>query len=136
MGTQTRTFQRRVLEGAQRDGYAGLYWYVEMMLPGRVYASAAYPWLFVPVVPVAPDPEISRHWAHMLSELFKHDNPGVEFQPALTAIDVLQSVGLPWYEWGHPVTVDVVCAMCGGIGQIDASLLIESSAWVCSFCAE
>lgn len=136
MGTQTGKFKRKVLEGAAATGYAGLYWYIEMSLPGRVFASAAHPGKWVPVIPVAPDPEVTRHWAHMLAEMFKDSNPPtITFEPALTALDVMQSTGLPWYVYGDPVLVDVVCRACGAIEQIDAHLLQHSPAWVCEFCS-
>lgn len=135
MSTQTRTWQRKILEQASRDNYAGLYWYIEWQLGYNNYASAAAPGKFVPVVPVGPDPETSRHWAHLLAELFRVSNPpGSSFEPALTSIEVLATV--PWYVWGETPIVDVVCALCGSVEQVDCELLAMSPAWVCAACAE
>lgn len=137
MTTQTRTWQRKILAAAQRDNYAGLYWFVEMTLSRQYTGSAAHPGQFVPVVPVAPDPEETRHWAHMLAELFKASNPPtVGFDPALTSLEALQTTGVPWYEFGDAVTVDVVCYGCGGVAQVDAELLAMSPAWMCGECAK
>lgn len=135
MSTQTRTWQNKVLDAARRDNYAGLFWYIEACLPGRVHLSAAHPSVFVPVVRVAPDPEISRHWAHLLAELFRAGNPPtVSYEPALTHSEALERV--PWYEWGDMPVVDVVCRCCGCVEQVDCELLAMSPAWVCAECAE
>lgn len=137
MATQTKTFQRKVLEQAQRDNYAGLWWYIEMRLGLNSYASACYPGPWVPVIEVAPDPEITRHWAHMLAELFKEGGnlPTVSFEPALTSTETLRDTGCYWYEWGDPVLVDAVCRGCGCVEQVDGELLAMSPAWICGECA-
>lgn len=113
MTTQNRTFQRRILAEAQRDGYADLYWFIEMRLPGNRSAPAAYPGRLIPVVPVAPDPEQTRHWAHLLAELFASTNPAViQFTPALTHVESLTVTGAAWYVYGN---LDVVCPSCGAV---------------------
>lgn len=114
MPTQTRTWQRRILTAARADGYADLYWYIEATAPGRQVFPAAWPGAHIPVVPVAPDPEISRHYAHLLAELFAANNPpAVAFAPALTAAESLRDTGCAWYVWG---SLDVVCECCAGVG--------------------
>ena len=58
MPSQTRTWQKEILDNAKRDGYAGLYWYVEGTLPLSERKSkdghfpAAWPGVWVPVVAV------------------------------------------------------------------------------------
>jgi hypothetical protein len=137
MGTQTKTFQHRILDQARPDNYAGLYWFIEMRLGATRYVSACWPGRFVPVVPVAPDPEITRHWAHMLGELFQASGelPSIHFEPALTSVEALRDTGCYWYEFGDPVFADVVCRGCGCVEQIDAELLAASPAWMCGRCA-
>jgi hypothetical protein len=129
MPSQTRTWQQRIIDGAKRrQDLASLYWMVEMRLPaslGGGYAAAAWPTRCVPVLPVAPDPEESRHWAHLLLELFRTSNigRGIEFDLALTNDDMLRETQAAWYIYGQQViTRDCVCAHCGAIepGNVNA----------------
>lgn len=137
MATQTRTWQRKTLEQFKANGYSGLYWYIEIRIALNRYAPACYPGLYVPVVPVAPDPEITQHWAHLIAELFKDGNetPSIQFEPQLASTETLRDTGCWWYVFGERVTVDVVCRLCGCIEQIDAELLVDSPAWICADCA-
>lgn len=68
MATQTRTWQNKILSAAA-DQYAGLFWYIEITATGRRVFPAAHPGVHIPVVAVAPDPEQTRHYAHLLAEL-------------------------------------------------------------------
>lgn len=122
MGSQNRTWQNRIIDGAKaRNDLSSLYWMVEMRLPqslGGGYAAAAYPTRCVPVLPLAPDPEESRHWAHLLLELFKCANVGrgIEFDLALTNDDLLRETASAWYIYGERSPAqDVACLSCGGI---------------------
>lgn len=122
MGSQTRTWQSKIIDGAkQRNDLDSLYWMVEMKLPaslGGGFAAATYPTRCVPVLPLAPDPEESRHWAHLLLELFKCSNVGrgIEFDLALTNDDLLRETASAWYVYGQRSPArDVVCLACGGI---------------------
>lgn len=117
MQTQTRTEQRRILAAEQATGWAGLVWFVAATPPGEDTYAAAFPARAIPVVPVGPDPEISRHWAHLLQELFRSavgpDGAGWAFETRLTNGAGLERAGVVWYEWG---TLDVVCETCGAVG--------------------
>lgn len=121
MGTQTRTWQRKIINAAiQADELSRLYWFVEMSLPsllGGGYAAATYPVGVVPVVPVGPCPETQRHWAHLLLELFRMSNQGraISFELALTDCDLLTAKR--WYVYGEspPAVADVICAWCGEV---------------------
>jgi len=75
----------------------------------------------VPVVPVGPDVEEQRHWAHLLLELFKESNRGrgMLFALALTDCDMLCDMlkGYRWYVYGEtpPAAADVICGWCGEV---------------------
>lgn len=120
MSSQSRQFQRKILDAAQRDGYADLYWFAEGTLPPALRQSrfsdghipGCYPGKAVPVVAVAPDPEVSKAWAELLCALFQAFNPRIEFSPALTHLDSLIETGAQWYKWGE---LDVVCQWCGAV---------------------
>lgn len=124
-GTQTRTWQRKVIDGARAKGEVDqLYWFVEMDLPSTIrpakgarYMPATYPPGFVPVIPAGPDPDVSREYAEILTLLFETSNRGrmIEFNPTLTDRDTLG--GFYWYEFGDEPTheIDHVCEYCGSI---------------------
>lgn len=121
MATQTRTWQKKIIDGAIRLGELDrLFWFVEMTLTramGGGQAAACFPVRWVPVVAVGPDPEEQRHWTHLLLELFKTNNRGrgIEFDLALTDCDILQEYR--WYVYGEslPPAADVVCEWCGEV---------------------
>ena len=118
MATQTKTLQRRILAEAERRGELGqLVWFVEMKIRLE-HAAAPWPGARVPVVPVAPDPEITRCWADLLTVLFQQGNRGggLEFAPALTNWATLASTGVDWYEWGA-WPIDIICPACGAINH-------------------
>lgn len=110
---QSKTAQRRIIEAAKADGSLDtLYWYIVIGLQGnRTIQLAVNGW--VPVLPVAPDPEVSQHIAHLMLEIHKQRFPGSDLRIELTVIDVLVNAGIQWYEWG---TEDVICPECAGIG--------------------
>lgn len=121
MEKQTRTWQKKIIDGAIRQGELDrLYWFVEMTLPrsmGGGTAAATYPVRCVPVVPVGPDVEEQRHWAHLLRELFKESNQGrgILFEVALTDCDLLNA--FRWYVYGEtpPPAPDAICDWCGEV---------------------
>lgn len=120
MGSQTRTWQQKIIDGAKRlRELDRLYWFVEMTLPramGGGYAAATYPVRCVPVIPAGPEPEEQRHWAHLLLELFKDTNQGrgILFDLALTDCDILKEYR--WYVYGEtPPAPDVICEWCGEV---------------------
>ena len=137
MTTQTRSFQRRVLDEARRDGYADLYWFIEMAWGGgQRHAPAAYPGRWVPVVPVAPNPDGSRRVADMLADLFRLSNPAlVSFAPALTHVESLQTTGCRWYEWTQDVEQDAVCEFCGCVERAGHTALEDDVPWRCVACS-
>jgi hypothetical protein len=133
MSTQSRTFQRRILEEARRDNYADLFWYVECSAAGRRVFPAAYPGRLVPVVPVAPDPALTEHWAHLLAELFKASNPALLCSPALTSVEALTTTGAAWYEFGEVICLDAICYVCGTVGRVAHT--VAGDGWLCETCA-
>jgi hypothetical protein len=109
-----RTWQKKILAEAARTGTLHtLYWY-PVATGGRqdkgVAVGAAAP--SIPVVPVGNDPEESRHWAHLLTELL--EAPGSAFACDLTTADLLDECGVPWFVFGDH---DHVCPGCGAIGS-------------------
>lgn len=115
---QSRTEQRRILaEAARRGELDSLYWYLIVKVPGRRETAGCYPPHRVPVVPVGPDPEESRHYAHLLLELARAGTPGAILRLELTARDVLDaSVPGRWYVWGEePPALDEICPFCGAV---------------------
>lgn len=126
-GTQTRTWQKKIIDGAVKAGeISDLYWFVEMDLPSTIrpnqrarYMPATYPPGFVPVIPAGPDPDISREYAEILTLLFATSNRGrlIDFNPALTDRGTLEELKFYWYEFGDQPhqEIDHVCEKCGQI---------------------
>lgn len=112
MTIQSRTEQRRILAAEQARGWHGLVWFVTAQPPGSPAYAAAYPGKAIPVVPVAPDPEISRHWVHLLQELFRSAEPGWAFGTSLTNAAGLERAGVVWYVFGE---TDDVCPACAAV---------------------
>lgn len=115
----------RLIDGARRAGHLDqLYWFVEMRVSpsltgakGAIIAAATYPPGWTPIIPVAPDPQLSRHYAEMLMELLKRANRGrlIEFGLALTAAEIIaEEATMPTYEWGDACW-DCVCVFCGAV---------------------
>ena len=109
-----RTAQQQILAAATRDGsLPALYWY-PVDTSGRhdraVTLGHAAP--AIPVIPVAPDPEISRHHAHLLISLL--ELPGAAFALDLTTADLLNQVGVPWFVYGDH---DHICPGCAAVGD-------------------
>lgn len=117
MQMQTRAEQRRILEAERARGWAGLVWFVAATPPGGETYAAAYPARAIPVIPIAPDPEVTKHWAHVLQELFRHavapEGAGWAFEVRITNAAGLERAGVIWYEWG---SLDLVCPGCGAVG--------------------
>lgn len=108
-----RTAQRQILHQAARRGELHtLYWY-PVETTGRrdraVTVGHADP--AIPVIPVGNDPEISRHYAHLMIELI--EMPGAAFALDLTTADLLDQVGVPWFVFGDH---DHICPSCAAIG--------------------
>lgn len=136
---QSRTFQAKILQGASQEGYVGLYWYVEARLPYSMRSSpdkgevfVCYPHRRIPVVPVAPDPAKTRPLAAMMGELYRPHAPSNELSVSLIHEDTLKGDNLPWYVWTDPVLLDVICACCGEVAQIDHALVEDD--WICKRC--
>lgn len=120
----TKTHLARILDGAKRVGELHLlYWMIEMKVStsltgGRqpTLAAATYPHGWVPLVGVAPDPELTRHHAELLLTLIKDANRGrpIEFGLTLTAADII--AGQRTYQWGDPIW-DCICVYCGATWQ-------------------
>lgn len=125
MPTQTRTEQRRILAAEQPNGWRDLVWFVTAKPTGQPAYAAAYPSTSIPVIAVAPDPEITRHWAHLLQELFRSAEPSWSFGVDLTNIRGLEQAGVKWYWWGE---LDQVCDGCGAVGW--DSCCCVSNAWI------
>ena len=137
MPSQTRTWQKEILDNAKRDGYAGLYWYVEGTLPLSERKSkdghfpAAWPGVWVPVVAVGPCAETSQHFAALMLEAFRVGNAGkrIEWGLALTTDGLLIQSNLQWYAWGETPADwrhDLICPRCGSVTQFDIA-----QAWQC-----
>lgn len=138
---QTRTFQTEILKGAAKEGYTGLYWYVEARLPysarpsrdkGEVFLC--YPQRRIPVVPVAPDPAKTRPLADMMRFLYRFHAPSTDTSINLIHQETLDGDNLPWYVWSEPVLLDVICVGCGEVVQVDHLLFDED--WVCRACRQ
>lgn len=124
MTTQSKTFQRKTLEAAAKQGNLHrLFWHVEITVPYATlkahptldrHMTATWPKVWVPVVPVAPDPARSRFWAELLLEVVKDANrgQGIDISLALTDIELLEETR--WYEWGD-WRWDNLCAVCGAV---------------------
>lgn len=120
---QTKTWQKRIIDGAKVKGKFGdLYWFVNAYIPGRYYDDgrakvqpAMFPKTFVPVVRMAPDESLSRHEADVLSEIFRFVNRcrGFDFSVEITDIHELRAGNWNWYEWGE--RWDCVCVECGQV---------------------
>jgi len=136
MPTQTRTWQRKILAAAKADGYDDLYWYIEATAPGRRVFPAAYPWKWIPLVPVGPDPEASRRIAGMVAHFFRLSNPpAITYAEQLTDTTALTQTGCLWYRWDCDVDVDAVCCQCGRVEQVGHTAL-EGWSWLCVECSE
>lgn len=120
----TKAQLARILDGARRVGELHLlYWMIEMKVStsltgGRqpILAAATYPHGWIPLIPVAPDPDLTRHRAEILLTLIKDANRGrpIEFGLALTAEDIV--AGQKHYQWGEP-RFDCICTHCATIWQ-------------------
>jgi hypothetical protein len=134
MGTQSKTFIENTLVKAASFQYQGLYWYIEAKAPGNIYAAAAYPAKYIPVIPVGPDVTVSKGlaiWLKMFIESIA--KPNIEFSIALTSEDVLERIYRKWWVWGEPLEFDAICYVCGGVGRVHYSLALDG--WLCATCA-
>lgn len=124
MGSQSRSFQRRVVEAAQAQGLLGdLFWYVEIEIGYGRYAPACWPGVWVPVLPVGEDWEASSHVADVLAQIFAWHNAGrgLVFRAALTNGEALAESGATWYVWGEEgPPIDRVCGVCGAVTVVVA----------------
>lgn len=134
---QNKTFQKRMLEGADKEGYAGYYWYVGARVPytqrinkAQEEVFVSYPPRLVPLIPVAPDPDATRRIAEMVRWLHRPYWPTDETAVGLIHEESLTNI--PWYIWSEPVTTDMVCGECGAVTSID-DFLFECG-WICRDC--
>lgn len=111
---QTRTFQQKVLAGAQGN-YAGLHWYVEARVSHRLIVPVCWPDRWVPLVAVGNDPAISRQYVEILCALVASNSAhdGTEFNVALTHDEALHAAGTQWYAFGEQ---DHICRWCAAVG--------------------
>lgn len=121
---QNRTQQRRIIEAAIRAGELHtLFWYpVSDRGGGRTEAVGVNDQ--IPVVAVAPDPEITQHDAHIMLELFKSKSPELMLHLELTAVDILEDGRFRYFEFGH---VDLVCPYCAAVGW--ESCICQPTLW-------
>lgn len=131
---QSKTFQKRMLEGADRDGYAGYYWYIGARIPyaRRTNKSVeevmvSHPRGLVPLIPVAPNPEATRRIADMVRWLHRPYWPSDETAVGLIHEESL--AGIQWYIWSEPIATDMVCSECGAVASID-DIFFEFG-WTC-----
>lgn len=122
---QSRTWQRKIIAGAQANGTLHqLRWYVEMDIPAadrrhrdHKIQCASYPPGYVPVIPL--DWPHADDWAHLLLEMFRIANPDATFRLLLTDTINLTDSRIDWYNWGDPpapIPIDVICDACGLVG--------------------
>jgi hypothetical protein len=113
MPLQSKSWIDKALLQYRSTGYADLYWIIEADLPRKEYAIATYPTGFVPLVPVVPDPEITRHWAHLLLEVMRPD----AYYPIYTQLAHTQTLhkAFRYYEWGDTIPIDLICDLCGAV---------------------
>lgn len=110
---QTRTTQQRILTAAAADGtLPDLYWYI-VSGDDAIALRAPDGTGIVPVLPVAPDPETTRHWAHMMLELAQQYHPKRAMHLELTVRTALEQHGA-WHDWG---STDFVCPGCGAVND-------------------
>lgn len=139
--------QREIIRLATKDGsLAELYWFIQMVLPPltkkqrrtsppaavREYdrkriSTACAPANYIPVIPVAPDPERSRLDAEYLAFFFSLYNPDtIIFKPALSLQSEIEKALCYLYPDATPAPqVDHICPHCGAI----------SPNGICSVCA-
>lgn len=132
-----RTLAKKIIHGAAAvDDLDKLLYFVEMTLPVALRPSpdvrtmaASYPAGWVPCVPLAPDPDAAKHYAHLLLELMQSANRerGIILRTELTAPDILADCGIRWYIWGEPIPaqVDAICPVCGQVGQVAVGAALE-----------
>lgn len=132
-----RTRARKIINGAAAVGdLHALFYFVEMTLPaslrppsGAATMAASYPAGWVPVVPLAPDPDAARHYVHLMLELMASANRGrgIVLSVELTAPDILEDCGVRWYVWGEPIPalVDAVCPVCGGVRRVAVGAVLD-----------
>ena len=112
---QSRTFQQKILTSAARDNFHGLHWYIEARVSHRLIVPVCWPAHWVPLIPVAPDPQITRHYAEILRALIisNSDPHGYEFNIALTHDEALQNLATQCYTYGE---LDHICPWCAVVG--------------------
>lgn len=116
--TQTRTWQRKLIQAAQANGNAHqLRWFVEMEARsgGKLVRQAVtYPHGWIPTVPVDENADV---WVHILVALLKAANPDKIFRAMLTDTIELEHLNLAYYTWGDTIPeVDAICSICGMVG--------------------
>jgi len=118
-----------------------LYWFIQMIMPAvtnsqrrrwsqqeladyqkRRVSTAVWPGFWVPVIPVAPDPEASRTDAVILAALFEGYNSisKTRFRPALC--DAGSLAGVRHYRYPDDLSIvlpppDYVCPTCAAISH-------------------
>lgn len=93
MSSQSRSFQRRVMESARAKGMLDdLFWYIEIEITYSRRAPACWPGIYIPVIPVGDDWQASSHVADLLASIFASRNGGrgLLFSAALTSLEALR----------------------------------------------
>ncbi len=137
MSTQTRSWQRKILQDAARIDYEGLYWYVEASSNGNsIHRPGCYPKPFIPVLAVGPNEKASYNYASFLAWFFNTINPDRQwtFEPALITTELLDQNKLRWYDWLEDIWFDAICSKCGAIERTPYSLLEDNCEWICVTC--
>lgn len=139
MGTQTKTFQRKLLQSASRIDYEGLYWYIEASSAGNsVHRPGCYPKPYIPVVRVGPNEKASYNYISFLVWFFNMVNADRQwtFESALTTTELLDQNKLQWYDWVDDVWIDAICTECGAVVRVPFTMIENSNEWACLTCLE
>lgn len=137
MGTQTRTFQRKLLQSAAKIDYDGLYWYIEASSRGNsIHRPGCYPKPYIPVISVGPCEKASYNYICFLAWFFNAMNTDRQwtFEPALTTTELLDQNKLQWYDWVEDVWIDAICVTCGAVERIPYTMIEDCIGWACLDC--
>ena len=99
-----------------------LHWFVEVKIPGEklgsrtpVITAALHPGGALPIIPVGPEPVLSRAWADLLLAAFRDYNYGLGLEFAVNVAVKETFAGYGAYEWGD--ALDAICGECGAVFQ-------------------
>lgn len=105
MPTQTKTWQKKILQAAAADEYRDLFWAVEVELRGgSLRLLLEEPKGFIPVVPVAADK--TGAVVSMLVSLTQRELPEATFASLL--VDASQLHDVRFYNWLEGIQDDQI----------------------------